>query len=644
MALTIEKNLMSRPVIRQLNQTLINQIAAGEVIERPAAALKELVENAIDAKAKHISVVLRDGGKSLIQVTDDGVGMTGDDLKIALQRHATSKLPEFDLFNITTLGFRGEALPSIGSVSRLQIISNPKNSDQHTAMEITVEGGVISEPKVVAYAAKGTRITIKDLFYATPARLKFLKTDASETTACIEILKRLALCYPHIAFSCQVEERTVFSYKAKAQLQDRIEDVLSDKACENLRAFAAERDGMVVHGLVSLPTFHKSQANDQYFFVNNRPVRDKLFLGVLKAAYQDFIERGRHPVVAIFVQIDPREVDVNVHPTKAEVRFRPEQSLRSLLIGIIRATLTEHGQVATPALSDHMMRRFQAVQTQPQERILEERIIEKTLPFAQFSPSRSAASYGRGVNATSHFSKTNTAYGPAAMMKTLDQTLAFEHDMLSPQETSPLHEGEAGANSNVGFLGHALGQIAKSYIVSRTADGLMLIDQHAAHERVRYEGLKEAYMKDGVARQHILTPLMFKITAEQAELLKQQESHIKKLGFDLDIFQDHVLCRSYPVILQTALQGKDLEQTLTDLLDDLTAGDGTLALEDKLLHYLATHACHTSIRANDALNYQEMNHLLRQIEQTPKSATCNHGRPTYIALSLKDIESLFQRR
>ncbi len=498
-----QTELPARPIIRQLDATLINQIAAGEVIERPAAALKELVENAIDAKATQIDILVRDGGKSLIQVIDNGVGMTESDMLIAIQRHATSKLPTGDLFNILTLGFRGEALPSIGSVSRLSITSHPKNSIQSMAMELNVEGGVLSAPKPVAFPTHGTRITIKDLFYATPARLKFLKSDTTELSACIDIVKRLALAYPTVSFKFRSEERTVFDYTARATLGERFADVLGQKTLDNLRLAGGERDGISVSGVISLPTFHKSQATEQFFFVNQRPVRDKLLFGVLKAAYQDYLEGGRHPVVALFVTVDPAEVDVNVHPSKAEVRFRDMQGVRSLMIGTLKSTLERHGRETASHLTGEALMRFQRQPEQmhsPQRDYLGS---TSTYPSMRQSVHPFMAS---SLGATSSGSSTRPTYVPTMRS---DDVPFFED--LSNRATLPDYP-----------LGHAKAQIAKTYIISETTEGLIIIDQHAAHERIVYEKLKQQYLAGGAARQLLMTPLIVTIDERQCEALEQQ--------------------------------------------------------------------------------------------------------------------------
>lgn len=616
-----QTELSARPIIRQLDATLINQIAAGEVIERPAAALKELVENAIDAKATQIDILVRDGGKSLIQVIDNGVGMTESDMMIAIQRHATSKLPTGDLFNIMTLGFRGEALPSIGSVSRLSITSHPKNSIQSMAMELNVEGGVLSAPKPVAFPTHGTRITIKDLFYATPARLKFLKSDTTELSACIDIVKRLALAYPTVSFKFRSEERTVFDYTARATLGERFADVLGQKTLDNLRLAGGERDGISVRGVISLPTFHKSQATEQFFFVNQRPVRDKLLFGVLKAAYQDYLEGGRHPVVALFVTVDPAEVDVNVHPSKAEVRFRDMQGVRSLMIGTLKSTLERHGRETASHLTGEALMRFQRQPEQMHSPQTDYRGSTNTYPSMRQSVHPFMAS---SLGAASSGSSTRPTYVPTMRS---DDVPFFED--LSNRATLPDYP-----------LGHAKAQIAKTYIISETTDGLIIIDQHAAHERIVYEKLKQQYLAGGAARQLLMTPLIVTIDERQCEALEQQKNALMQLGFDFELFGNQAAFRSVPAILKNT----DPEPIIQDLLTDLSDEHATLTSHEALLDFLSTHACHTSIRAGQSLSIAEMNALLRQIESTPNSGQCNHGRPTYVTLHQNDIERLFGRK
>lgn len=610
-----------RPIIRNLDPTLINQIAAGEVIERPAAALKELIENAIDAQATHVDVVLRDGGKSLIQVTDNGLGMTGEDLLISIQRHATSKLPFDDLFNIQTFGFRGEALPSIGSVSRMTITSLPQFSDQTIAQELFVEGGVISPLRPAAYPKPGTRIIIKDLFYATPARLKFLKSDHNETTACLDVIKRLAIAHPNISFSCRVDDRSVLHYEAASSLSNRCVSVLGAKTIENLKFFEHERDGIRIFGMLSLPTFHKSQASDQYFFVNNRPVRDKLFLGTLKAGYQDHIEKGRHPVVAIFVTIDPKEVDVNVHPTKAEVRFRPEQTLRSLLIGFIRSTLTTYGQEAARALTHHM-----TTHTQPNSATLLNYAVRTSSEQSSFAKPSSSRISTHPLS----FRTSPSSYQP---------TLPLNTRAYDPVEKNTIKDPDP-IDAPVGFLGRAKGQIHKTYIIAETHNGMVIVDQHAAHERVHYEKLKEQYAHHTISKQFLMVPYMMTLSNQDACHLKDHDSLLKQLGFIIDIFDDSIVCRAIPSLLSD----DHVETLVHDLIDDLKSESTTFTVLEKLLHRLSTHACHKSIRAGDVLSETEMNGVLRQIEKTQNSATCNHGRPTYVILLKTDIEKLFGRR
>ena len=612
---------LDRPIIRQLDATLINQIAAGEVIERPSAALKELVENAIDAKATQIDILIRDGGKSLIQVIDNGVGMTEADMMIAIQRHATSKLPTGDLFNIMTLGFRGEALPSIGSISRLSITSHPKNSNQSMAMELCVEGGVLSTPKPISFPNHGTRITIKDLFYATPARLKFLKSDTTELSACIDIVKRLALAYPTVSFKFKSEERTVFDYTARETLGERFADVLGQKTLDNLRLADGERDGISVSGVISLPTFHKSQATEQFFFVNQRPVKDKLLFGVLKAAYQDYLEGGRHPVVALFVTVNPAEVDVNVHPSKAEVRFRDLQGVRSLMIGTLKSTLERHGRETASHLTGEALMRFQR---QPEQ--------THNSPQTNYRGSTSAYPSMRqsvhpfmtsALSAPRTESSTRPTYAPA--MHSDDVPFFDDAQSVAPQHDYP--------------LGNAKAQIAKTYIISETADGLIIVDQHAAHERIVYEKLKQQYLSGGTARQLLMTPLVVTLDERQCEALEQQKDALQKLGFDVELFGSQAAFRSVPAILKNT----DPEPMIQDLLTDLSDEHATLTSHEALLDFLSTHACHTSIRAGQSLSIAEMNALLRQIESTPNSGQCNHGRPTYVTLHQKDIERLFGR-
>ncbi len=619
--------IIDRPVIRQLDATLINQIAAGEVIERPAAALKELVENAIDAKATRIDIVLSDGGKSLISVTDNGVGMTAADIMIAIQRHATSKLPTGDLFHIITLGFRGEALPSIGSISRLSITSLPKNSDQSVAMELFIEGGAITPARPAAYPTHGTRIVIKDLFYATPARLKFLKSDATELTACSDVVKRLALAYPTVSFSLRSNDRILFDYATRATLGERFADVLGQKTLDNLRLADGARDGISVSGVISLPTFHKSQATDQFFFVNQRPVRDKLLIGVLKASYQDYLETGRHPVVALFVNVDPAEVDVNVHPSKAEVRFRDAQGVRSLLIGTLKATLQRHGQETASHLTGEALMRFQR---QP-----------NTTTSKPYSGNTTYTNTRLlfATRPTASYSNASRFDVPFLVPRVVDTGENMPHIDHKTGEIT-LTDDPFSCPTDAGILGVAKAQIAKTYIISETNDGLIIVDQHAAHERIVYENMKQQYLAGGVAKQFLLVPLIITIDEHQYEILIHQKDTLQTLGFDVEIFGGQAVFRAIPALLKQ----NDPEPMIHDLMTDLCDESTTLTAHDALLEFLSTYACHTSIRAGQILSIAEMNALLRQIETTPNSGQCNHGRPTYVTLSGTDIECLFGRR
>lgn len=607
--------------IRLLPQTLVNQIAAGEVVERPSSVVKELVENALDAGATRIEVYLRDGGKSSLTVIDNGQGMSREDLEMAVERHATSKIPDEDLFNISTLGFRGEALPSIGSVARLTLTSREEGAE--TAWALTVEGGLKSPPQP-ASGPKGTRVEVRDLFFATPARLKFLKAATTETHQITEVLQRLAMAHPQIAFTLKDEKKTIFEYKAVSSeenaLQERLAQAIGADFCENSIALTAEREGYKLEGLISLPTFHRSNAAHQYLFVNGRPVKDKLLAVSIRVAYQDYLARDCYPSVALFLMVPNRDVDMNVHPAKTEVRFRDSPFVRGFLISALKNALHEFGHRASTTLADQAIASFS-----PSSRI------PRTSPAPRSaSPTSSHAPSGSFFGAHASWSRPSPQAVRNAQTAQSSESLLSEAGMPSTYEAAPSQP-----------LGIARTQIALTYIVAEAEHSLILVDQHAAHERLVYEDMKKAVQGQGVARQGLLVPEVVSLKKEEAEALLRHQEELKFFGLTVESFGgDAVLVREMPAILGAIHPA----QLVRDLADDCLEFGTGISLREKVEAVLATMACHGSVRAGRKLSLEEMNALLRQMEATPHSGQCNHGRPTYVALKKTDIERLFGRR
>ena len=615
--------------IRILPDNLINQIAAGEVIERPASAVKELVENAIDAGATSIEITLNDGGKSLIVVSDNGKGMSKEDLALSIERHATSKLPDNDLFNINFLGFRGEALPSIASVSKLTITSRRKDDD--SAWKISVAGGDVTPVAPVA-ANCGTKVEVRDLFYATPARLKFLKTGAGETAHCVEILNHIALANPHISFYLYDDKKKRISFNAgsedlaKVRLE-RINEIMGEDFASNSIAINSSRDGISVSGFISLPTFNKANSLSQFMFVNNRPVRDKTLLGALKAAYQGVLEIGRYPVCALFFEVDPQLVDVNVHPTKAEVRFFDGNSIRGLLISTIRNALAKGS--AQTAQTDELVQMLNNSVFQSQQ-----------TPKPTFF--RDSASVSAPIMPTDHlFSRPQIRHSSGSSGRRLSPSPIDIMPQFSNNISVRAEESAVDTEQNTGILGAAKAQIHNTYIVSQTEDSLIIVDQHAAHERIVMEKFKELMAKKEKApTQMLLIPEVVDLSLSEKSAIMENAKQLSEFGLIIEEFgAQGIIIREVPALIANC----DVKSLIHDLSEQISEWGKDFALEEKINSFCATMACHGSVRAGRSLNLAEMNKLLRDMESTPNSGQCNHGRPTYVELKIKDIDKLFHR-
>ena len=588
---------MSTPV-RRLDPILIDRIAAGEVVERPASAVKELVENALDAGARRIDITLENGGRRLIRVVDDGSGMDAADLALAVERHATSKLPDGDLGHIATLGFRGEALPSIGSVAVLELQSRAHGTAQGFA--IRVDCG-IKRPIAPAALNAGTRVEVRDLFAATPARLKFLKSDRAEAAAVSDSVRRLAMAHQQVRFGLGGDGMTGCDWPACAAGPDgllaRLQQILGAEFAENALAVDAGREGFRLTGYAGLPTLHRANAQAQYLFVNGRPVRDRLLHGAVRAAYMDYLPGDRHPTLVLYLACDPRQVDVNVHPAKTEVRFRDPGLVRGLIIGALKATLAGalHRATTTGAadLAGLVRQRQDGGFRAPPPQNWDWRASPSAPALAGFAE-------------------------PAAR--------AFEGARDMAQDNP---------------LGAARAQMHETYIVAQTRDGMVIVDQHAAHERLVYEKLKRQRAAGTIARQGLLIPCIVDIAADEALLLVEAAEALEQLGLVVESFGPGAVCvREVPALLKNG----DVARLVRDLAQTLAEHGAALSLEKSLDHVLATFACHHSVRAGRRLLIEEMNALLREMEATPGSGQCNHGRPTYVELKLGDMEKLFGRR
>ena len=610
--------------IRQLSEAVVNRIAAGEVVERPASVVKELVENALDAGARRIDILTDGGGRRLIRITDDGDGMTRADLALAVERHATSKLADDDLIAISTLGFRGEALPSIGAAARLAITT--RHADEPHAWVIEVDAGAKSDVKPAALG-QGTRVDVRDLFYATPARLKFLKSDRTEAEAVRDVVRRLAMSRPDVAFTLAGEERPPLHFAAvlgdSAGRLVRLGDVLGAEFRANAVEIAAEREEVRIEGFAALPTLTRANSLGQYLFVNGRPVRDKLLLGAVRAAYADYLPRDRHPLLALFVVLPPSEVDVNVHPAKAEVRFRNAGLVRALIVHALKTALVRE---ATRAATTGGAATIAAFRGSP-------------LPGRAAATWRDRATSGRDVGAAfaplhgGFAAPTQSAFAvgaPAADLRNDSNGVVARSEEQSGDRTLLDHP-----------LGAARAQVHDTYIVAQTQDGLVVVDQHAAHERIVYERLKEAIAKAGVPRQILLIPEIVELDEADVERLVSHADELSGYGLVIEAFgPGAVALRETPALLGE-INGAGL---IRDLAEHIDEWDEALPLERRLMQVASSMACHGSVRAGRRLKPEEMNALLRDMERTPNSGQCNHGRPTYVELKLADIERMFGRR
>ena len=615
--------------IRRLPPETVNRIAAGEVVERPASAVKELVENALDAGARRVEVQADGGGLTRLLIADDGCGMAPDQLALAVERHATSKLEpddagDVDLLRIHTLGFRGEALPSIGSVARLTITSRPKEGGD--AHRITVEGG---DQRPVAPAAfpgpHGARVEVRDLFYATPARLKFMKSERAEAMAISEEIKRQAMAHEGVAFSLDLDGRNVLRLPAEHPGDEgrlkRLAALLGRDFEANALLIDQARDGVRLSGYAGLPTYSRGNAAHQYLFVNGRPVKDRLLQGALRGAYADFLARDRHPAAVLFLKLDPLYVDVNVHPAKAEVRFRDPQLVRGLIVGALRHALHAAGHRASTTVAADALAGFRPHTGAP-----------------AFTPSAPSAQGWSGWQ------------GWAAPATTMAQTLPGLNDRSARVETldapddpsSLIPNPQSPSPSDIDLpLGAARAQLHGTYIVAQTRDGLVVVDQHAAHERLVYERMKAQMAQGSVTRQALLAPEVVDLDAAEAERVAARAEELAELGLIVEPFgAGAVLVRETPALLGDT----DVQGLIRDIADDLAEHGAALSLKERMAEVCGTMACHGSVRAGRVLSAPEMNALLRQMEATPHSGQCNHGRPTYVELKLADLERLFGRR
>ncbi len=624
-----------------LPDQIINQIAAGEVVERPASVIKELVENSIDAGASRIDINIRDGGKTLMAIADNGCGMSAADLPLAITRHATSKLVDGDLSFISTLGFRGEALASIGSVSRMSITS--RNDNRDNAAQIAIAGGDISEPTPCA-GSIGTRVEVRDLFYATPARLKFMRSDRAECSAIIDAINRIAMAHPAVSFNFNDGKRDRIKLPAidgdlQNQRLKRLSDIMGRDFAQNSMLVDANREGAQLTGFAGLPTLNRGNAMMQFLFVNGRPVKDKQLSGAVRGAYQDFLARDRHPMLALFLNIEPRSVDVNVHPAKTEVRFRDPANIRGLIVGALKHALAEAGHRASTTVSNAALGAFN----------------KSPSPHLQHSFKNYSGGYSSNYNSI-HNGNTQPNMGLSDVAyefqsphnQSTNNQLNNNHQNLDEnpafQPSSPPQSASSPDINQMGEdfpLGSARAQLHLTYIVSQTKDAMIIVDQHAAHERLVYEKMKQQLLTGKIASQGLLIPEIIEMPDEDCARICQRAEELAEFGLVIENFGiGAIAVRETPALLGDI----DVKALIHSLIDEIQEFDSNFSLKEKLEELCSSMACHGSVRAGRQLNIDEMNALLRQMEQTPHSGQCNHGRPTYVELKLTDIEHLFGRR
>jgi len=604
-------------VIKILSNSTINKISAGEVIERPSSVVKELVENAIDAGATKISITLECSGKNLIVIKDNGFGMTKDDLELAVLRHATSKLDEDDLLNINSFGFRGEALPSIGAISKFKITS--KKRENSSSYSLSIIGGKI-EPTILANINEGTIIEVRDLFFATPARLKFLRSDKTELASIVLVVKKIALAHPAISFTLSHDGREIINVKSREHpntIKDRIEEILGKEFTENATEVSLFRDDIEIYGYSSIPTYNRAASDDQFLFINNRPVKDKILNIALKVSYQDYLARDRHPVSVLFIKLNPHFVDVNVHPAKSEVRFHDPNLIRSLVISAVKDALARSSnQVSNIASSTAL------------------NYMRPTSLSSQSFNEKSANNQGR-------FQLPTSPTQNLPISARLDYAVSNTNLLI---KTTPQSNVEAPSlEKDTDFpLGAAKTQLHGTYIISQTPDSIIIIDQHAAHERIGYEKIKEQIEKNGLIKQRLLIPSIIELPdTQRAELLNEHKLLLANLGLTIEKFgENSIIVSEIPSLVGDI----NINQLVHDLADHLQSMGEHIALSELIEHITETYACHYAIRAGRVLNAEEMNGLLRLMESTPFSGQCNHGRQTYVELKLKDIEKLFGRK
>ena len=602
--------------IRRLPDTLINRIAAGEVVERPASALKELVENAIDAGASHISIRLGAGGLDLVEVTDDGCGMTSDEIALALERHATSKLPDDNIDQVLTMGFRGEALPSIASVSKFAVESRVRGGDGWG--RVVDHGRLVSEGP--AAIPPGTRVRVENLFANIPARRKFLRSPRAEYAAALDAVRRLAMARPDIGFVLEHDGRRTLSVQPDMGRPERVAALTAPELAENSVALDFQREGISLGGIASLPTYNRGVADHQYLFVNGRPVKDRLLVGAVRGAYAEMLARDRHAVVALFLDLPPSEVDVNVHPAKTEVRFRDPALVRGMIVSGLRHAIDQAG--------------FRSVQ----------RPAEAALANWQQEPVRTAQGDIFAAPPTAyqgHYARRPAFGGLSEARSSFADLAAIPGEDLAPLMGRAEPSTEAVPEAVRHPLGVARGQVAATYIVAEAEDGLVIVDQHAAHERLVLERMRAATANGSVATQGLLVPEVVELEETACDRLEARLAEFADMGLEIERFGPAaMLVRSVPALLGT----KDAQALVKDLADDLAAYDEAISLKERLDLVAATMACHGSVRAGRVLSVAEMNALLREMEVTPRSGQCNHGRPTWVKLALGDVEKLFGRK